>query len=51
MEAEEAFIKHKEDVLTLHSGREWCGFDGLVESLLLMLNCKLVRVSMKLKNR
>ena len=41
---EQAFIRHKEDVLTLHSGREWCGFDGYVESLLLKLDCRFVRV-------
>ncbi|OCL06343.1 hypothetical protein AOQ84DRAFT_297184, partial [Glonium stellatum] len=42
---EQAFIKHKEDTLTLHNGREWSWFDGFVESLLLKLDCKLVRVS------
>ena len=42
---EQAFIKHKEDVLTLHVGREWCEFDVLVEWLLLKADCKFVRVS------
>ena len=41
---EQAFINHKEDILTLHNGREWSWFDGLVEWLLLKLDCKLVRV-------
>jgi len=40
---EKAFIRHKEDVLTLNSGREWCGFDGFVEELLLMFDCRLIR--------
>ena len=42
---EQAFINHKEDIITLHNGREWSWFDGLVELLLLKLDCKLVRVS------
>jgi hypothetical protein len=45
IDKEQCFIKHKEDLLTLHNGREWSGFDGLVESLLLKLDCALVRVS------
>ncbi|MCJ1393265.1 hypothetical protein MMC18_006137 [Xylographa bjoerkii] len=40
---EKAFIRHKEDVLTLNSGREWCGFDGFVEDLLLKFDCRLIR--------
>lgn len=42
---EQKFIKHKEDILTLHSGREWCSFDVWVESLLWKLDCRLIRVS------
>ena len=42
---EQAFIKHKEDVLTLHVGREWCNFDVLIEWLLIKANCKFVQVS------
>ncbi|KAF2877428.1 hypothetical protein BDV95DRAFT_146952 [Massariosphaeria phaeospora] len=30
---EEAFIKRKEDLVTLRHGREWAGFDGLVEEI------------------
>ncbi|MCJ1379749.1 hypothetical protein MMC17_002852 [Xylographa soralifera] len=43
VDKEQCFIKHEEDVLTLHNGREWCGFDELVESLLLKLDCNFVR--------
>ncbi|KAF7502685.1 hypothetical protein GJ744_005273 [Endocarpon pusillum] len=43
VDKEQCFIKHKEDLLTLHNGREWSGFDGLIESMLLKLDCKLVR--------
>ena len=45
VQKEQEFIRRKEDIVTLHSGREWCGFDGLVEALLLLCDCKLVRVS------
>jgi len=47
VEKEQAFVKHREDVVTLHSGREWSGFDGLIESLLLKFDSKLIRVSSK----
>ncbi|KAL0258254.1 hypothetical protein SLS55_007427 [Diplodia seriata] len=36
-------VKCKEDVLTLRQGREWAGFDGLIESSLRKFDCKLVR--------
>ena len=45
VEREEAFIKHREDVISLHSGREWSAFDGMMESLLKKLDCGLIRVS------
>ena len=45
VDKEQAFILHKEDVLTLHSGREWGGFDRSVEWLLLKLDCRLIQVS------
>ena len=45
VEKEQAFIHHREDHLTLHVGREWSGFDGWIESLLLMLDGRLMRVS------
>ncbi|KAI4681044.1 uncharacterized protein J4E88_005549 [Alternaria novae-zelandiae] len=31
---EEQFIKRKEDLVSLRHGREWSGFDGLIESCL-----------------
>ncbi|KAI4943807.1 hypothetical protein J4E86_009772 [Alternaria arbusti] len=31
-ELEEQFIKRKEDLVSLRHGREWSGFDGLIES-------------------
>jgi hypothetical protein len=46
VEKEQAFVKHREDVITLHSGREWSGFDGAIESLLLKFDSKLIRVSL-----
>ncbi|KAF2839380.1 hypothetical protein M501DRAFT_974670 [Patellaria atrata CBS 101060] len=45
IERDQEFVKRREDVLSLHSGREWSGFDGAIESLLLKLDCKLIRVS------
>lgn len=45
VDAEAAFIKKKEDIVTLRKGREWSGFDGLVESMLIRLDCSLIRVS------
>ena len=41
---EQAFIRHKEDVLTLHTGRESCSFDEYVETVLLKLDCHFIRV-------
>lgn len=46
VEREQRFIKYKEDLITLHNEREWSGFDALIESLLLKLDCGLVRVSL-----
>jgi len=42
-EKESAFIKKKEDVITLRSGREWSGFDNFVENTLRRVDCALVR--------
>jgi hypothetical protein len=50
VEKEQAFVKHREDVVTLHSGREWSGFDGAIESLLLKFDSKLIRVSLTILN-
>ena len=49
VEKEQCFIKHEEDIITLHNGREWCGFDGLVESLLWKLDCSFIRVSIRIR--
>ncbi|KAH7030464.1 hypothetical protein B0J12DRAFT_316977 [Macrophomina phaseolina] len=40
VEEEEEYIEYHEDVVTPRSGREWAGFDGLVESFLHRLRCK-----------
>jgi hypothetical protein len=38
------YIRKKEDIVTLRTGREWSGFDGFVESTLRRVDCKLVQV-------
>ncbi|OCK73232.1 hypothetical protein K432DRAFT_449138 [Lepidopterella palustris CBS 459.81] len=43
VEAEEEFIRRKEDIISLRIGREWAGFDGLVERLLRKVECRLIR--------
>ncbi|KAF1939945.1 hypothetical protein EJ02DRAFT_351025 [Clathrospora elynae] len=40
---EEEFIKRKEDLITLRHGREWAGFDGLIEECIRKLPCRLTR--------
>ncbi|KAI9705701.1 MAG: hypothetical protein M1820_005111 [Bogoriella megaspora] len=45
VDEEQAFIRCKEDIITLRHGRECAGFDGLVESILKHMNCQLTRVS------
>ena len=45
MQAEERWIKRKEDIVTLRHGREWSSFDGLVEFLLRKIDCRLIKVS------
>jgi hypothetical protein len=42
---EQEFIKMKEDILSLHSGREWSTFDAIVEKLLLRLQWPIIAVS------
>lgn len=44
VQKEQEFLRHKEELLTLSTGREWCGFDGFVESILKKLDCKLIQV-------
>ncbi|KAF2260732.1 hypothetical protein CC78DRAFT_571032 [Lojkania enalia] len=39
-EPEEKFIKLREDLITLRLGREWAGFDGLIETGILKLRCQ-----------
>jgi polyphosphate kinase 2 (PPK2 family) len=43
VDEEQDFIRCKEDLITLRHGRECAGFDGLVESVVHKLNCRLVR--------
>jgi hypothetical protein len=42
---EQAYIECKEDLVTLRNGRECAGFDGWVEGLVRMLDCRFTRVS------
>ncbi|KAI4697216.1 uncharacterized protein J4E84_000343 [Alternaria hordeiaustralica] len=42
-ELEEQFIKRKEDLVSLRHGREWSGFDGLIESCIQRVHCRLVQ--------
>ncbi|KAJ4356504.1 uncharacterized protein N0V89_004538 [Didymosphaeria variabile] len=44
-EREEQFIKRREDLISLRQGREWSGFDGLVETCIRKLHCKPLHVS------
>lgn len=39
------FIYEKEDLVTLRPGREYAWLDGLLERMLQVLRCKLIRVS------
>ncbi|KAI9710487.1 MAG: hypothetical protein M1820_002623 [Bogoriella megaspora] len=43
VQKERQFIKHKEDIVTLHNGREWSAFDEVVEKFLLSLKFSFVR--------
>ena len=40
------FIYQKEDMVTLRPGREYAWLDGLLERVLRVLRCKLIRVSL-----
>jgi hypothetical protein len=42
---EQEYIFWKEDVVTLRHGREWAGFDGMVEAMLHKMNGPLIQVS------
>ena len=44
VEKEREFIKHREDIITLHNGREWSTFDEIVEKLLMSLGSTVVWV-------
>ena len=39
------FIYEKEDLVTLRPGREYAWLDGLLERMLQILRCKLIKVS------
>ena len=43
---EAEFINWKEDMVSLHQGREWAAFDGLLISLLRGLNVSFIQVRM-----
>jgi len=43
VEEESEFIRRKEDIVTLRHGREWCSFDGIIESSLKRFDCNLIR--------
>ncbi|KAI8932735.1 hypothetical protein NX059_010226 [Plenodomus lindquistii] len=42
-EEDQEYLSWKEDIVTLRHGREWAGFDGLVEELLHKLDGPLIR--------
>lgn len=42
-ESEEEYIKRKEDLVTLRHGREWAGFDGVIENCIRKLDCKWIQ--------
>jgi hypothetical protein len=42
---EQEYIFWKEDIVTLRHGREWAGFDGMVEAMLHKMNGPLIQVS------
>lgn len=42
-ELEEQYIKRKEDLVTLRHGREWAGFDGVIENCIRKLDCKWIQ--------
>ena len=44
IEEDQEYLSWKEDIITLRHGREWAGFDGLVEELLHKLYGPLIRV-------
>lgn len=58
VEREEAYIQKKEDLVTLRSGRECAGFDGVVERMLTRtddflqkrMHCYIIQVSLSLVN-
>jgi hypothetical protein len=44
VQKEAQFIAHKEDIISIRSGREWSTFDGWIESILRRFDCGLLRV-------
>jgi len=45
VDEEQDYILWKEDIVTLRHGREWAGFDGMVEAMLHKMDGPLVQVS------
>ena len=45
VERDAMFIRQKEDIVSLRSGREWSSFDGWVERCLRKCDCGMLRVS------
>jgi hypothetical protein len=45
IDEEQEYILWKEDIVTLRHGREWAGFDGMVEAMLHKMDCPLIQVS------
>jgi hypothetical protein len=43
VDEEQEYILWKEDIVTLRHGREWAGFDGMVEGWLHKIDCRLIR--------
>jgi hypothetical protein len=48
-EIEEQFIKRKEDLISLRQGREWSGFDALVETCIRKFHGPVTQVSIVLR--
>lgn len=49
-EEDMGFIYEKEDLITLRPGREYAWLDGLLERTLKVLRCRLIKVSLSLRD-
>ena len=47
-EPEEDFIKRREDLVSLRHGREWSGFDGMIETCIRKVHSPLTQVKLAL---